>query len=280
MIKNIEMKFPKRTTIMVALLCIALLSIFVVAELVKSSNINAATIESLDAKKVTVMELAATAAASSTVISLIPGDVAMPIANQIAELTSYFIVVLGAILLEKLLVTVVGYVSFTYIIPFACLLGICYLYIKKEVLKNLAIRLAIFGILLSIAIPVSIYVSDIIYNSYQDTIEQTLETANQNKAYIDDTNKDLLSEDKNLLEKVGDFLANIPSEVANDLSEMKKKGEDTLSAFLDTIAILIITTCVIPILILLFFAWMIKILFIVDSSQISTIFQTRKPLDR
>lgn len=41
-------------------------------------------------KKVTVLKLAGTAAAASTAITLIPGDAAMPIADQIAELTPIF----------------------------------------------------------------------------------------------------------------------------------------------------------------------------------------------
>jgi hypothetical protein len=131
MIKKIKTNFSNRTIILIALLSIALLSIFVVSKIVTAPSFNAATIKSLDDKKVTVMKLAAAAAASSTAISLIPGDTAMPIANQIAELSPYFIAVLGAILLEKMLIAVVGYVSFTFIIPSACFLGATYLYIRK-----------------------------------------------------------------------------------------------------------------------------------------------------
>src|SRR5665647_700540 len=151
MIEQTKMKFSKRTMALIALILIALFSIFVVSKIVTAQDFNASTIKSLDDKKVTVMMLAGTAAASSTIISLIPGDTAMPIANQIAELTSYFIVILGAILLEKMLIAVVGYLSFTFIIPAACFLGIIYLYIKKVELRNLAIKLAIFGIILFVA---------------------------------------------------------------------------------------------------------------------------------
>jgi len=275
MIEHIKMKFSKRTMILITLLFIALLSIFVVSRIVTAPAFNAATIESLDEKKATVMRLAVTAAASSTAISLIPGDAAMPIANQIAELTSYFIVILGAILLEKMLIPVVGYVSFTYIIPFACVLGIFNLYIKKDVVKNLAIKLALFGIILFVAIPVSIKVSDLIYDSYQSSIEQTIETATQSKDYIEEKKKDISAEDQNLIEKIGDSLSNFTSRIGNDISAMVKKGEDTLAAFLDAIAVLIITSCVIPIVVIIIFAWIIKILFSFDSNGVSTIFRKR-----
>jgi hypothetical protein len=187
MINKIKIKYSNRTIILITLLLIALFSIFIVSRIVTAPSFNAATIKSLDDKKVIVMKLIATAAASSTALTLIPGDVAMPIANQIAELSSYFIVVLCAILLEKMLIAVVGYVTFTYIIPFACILGAIYLYIKKDILLVYAIKLTIFGIVLFAAIPVSLRVSDLIYSSYQASIEQMVETAEQNNEYIEES---------------------------------------------------------------------------------------------
>lgn len=272
---TIENKFSKRTIILIILIIIGLLSRFIVTKIVTAPEFNATTIASLDDKKVTVLKLAGTAAAASTAITLIPGDAAMPIADQIAELTPYFIVILGAILLEKMLVGVVGYISFAYIIPFACILGIAYLYSRKEVLGSLAIKLAIFGVIIFTAIPVSIKVSDVIYESYKGSIEQTLETANQNKDYIEEKKQDIYEEDKKWVEKIGDYLSNLTSNIGNSINDMVKKGEDTLSAFLDAIAILIITSCFIPIVILLIFAWILKILFGFDAGGLATIFQSK-----
>ncbi len=260
-IKKTKIKFSKRTMMLITLLAIALFSILVVSKIVTSPSFNAANIKSLDDKKVIVMKLTASAAASSTALSLLPGDVATPIANQIAELSSYFIVVLCAILLEKMLIAVVGYVSFTFIIPFACILGAFYLYKNEVALKNLAIKLSIFAIILFMAIPASIKVSDLIYSSYQTSIEQTVETAKQNKEYIEEKKKEFSKEDKNWIEKIGDHISNFTSKIGNGISEITKKGEDTLTTFIGTIAVLIVTSCVIPIVVILIFAWVIKILF-------------------
>src|SRR5665648_1139611 len=116
MIEHTKIKLSKQTKILILLLFIALFSILVVSKIVTTPDFNAGIIKSLDDKKVTVMKLVVTAAASSTAISMIPGDAAMPIANQIMNLTSYFIIILGAIFLEKMLLSVVGYLSFTIII--------------------------------------------------------------------------------------------------------------------------------------------------------------------
>lgn len=269
MIKNINTKFSKQIMILITLLSIALLSIFVVSKIVTAPSFNATTIKSLDDKKVTVMRLVGAAVASSTALSLIPGDAAMPIANQIATLSKYFIVILGAILLEKMLIAVVGYVSFIYIIPFACVLGILYLYIKKAIFKNFAIKLAIFGIIIFVAIPVSIQISDLVYSSYQASIEQTVETAKQNKEYMEEKKKELSAEDKNWIGKIGNYISDFTSKIGNSITEMVKKGEDTLSTFLDAIAVLIITSCVIPIVVILIFGWIIKILFGFNSKEIT-----------
>ncbi len=262
MMEKIKEKYSKRNLMMMGvLIVVALLSIFVFSNIATSPSINAGTIQSLDDKKVVVMSLAAVTAASSTALTLIPGDVAMPIANQIAELSTYFIVILCAILLEKTLITAVGYVSFTFIIPFACALGISYLFVNKGVLKVFAIKLAILGIVLSAAIPISVHVSDIIYSTYQESIEQTVETVELNNEYIDETKKDLSANDKNWIENIGDYLSNITSKIGIGISAITEKAENTLSTLLDTIAVLIITSCVIPIVILMIFAWIIKILF-------------------
>ena len=271
MIEDSKMRISKRTIILITLILIAVFSFFVVSKVVTAPDFNASTIKSLDDKKVTVMKLAATAAASSTALSLIPGDVATPIANEIAELTSYFIVILGAILIEKILMSVVGYLSFAFIIPFACLMGILYLYLKNEVLKNIAIKLALFGIVLFATIPVSIHASDLIYASYQESIEQTIETANENKADIEEKKKDFAEEDKNWMEKIESYLSNVTSKIGADITAIVSKGEASLASFLDAIATLIIISCVIPIIVLIVFALVIKILFNFDSNRLTNV---------
>ncbi len=258
---KLNTSYSKRTLILIILIMIALLSRFVIARIVTNPSFNEATIQSLEEKKSTVLKLTATMAASSTALSLLPGDAAMPIANQMAELNKYFILVISAIILEKILVSVVGYVSFIYIIPAACILGIIYLYIRADVIRNLAIKLAIFGIVIFAAIPVSVKVSDIIYSSYQASIEQTVEIANENNEYIEEKKEEFAEEDKNWMEKIGDYFSNLTSKIGVGISDIVKKGEDTLNKYIDAIAVLIITTCVIPIIVIFLFIWIIKILF-------------------
>ena len=276
MIESSNSNRSKQIIITALLILIAVLSVFVVSKYVTAPEFNASTIASLDEKKSTVMKLAVTAAASSTALSLLPGDIATPIATQIAELSTYFIVILGAILLEKILLSVVGYLSFTFIIPAACILGIAWLYLKSEILRNLAIKLALFGIVLFVTIPVSIQMSDLIYNSYQSSIEQTIATAEGNNKEIDEKEKEFAEEDKNWLEKIESYLSNVTSKIGADLQAIVKKGEDSLASFLDAVATMLIVSCVIPLVVIFVFAAAIKIVFGFDSGKLVRNFPYRK----
>lgn len=279
MMEQIEKRFSKQTMIWaIALILIAAFSFFFVSKFVTTPEFSASTVSSLDEKKATVMKLAAAAAASSTAISAIPGDATTPIANQIANLTSYFIVILAAILLEKMLIAVVGQVVFSYLIPIACALGIIYLLTKVDSILTIALKLAVFGLFLFAAIPVSVHVSDLIYDSYQSSIDHTFETVNQNKDSIEEKQKELSENDQNWAGKIGEYLSDFTSKIGSDLSAMVKKGEDTLAAFLDAVAVLIVTSCLIPLAVILIFAWVIKMLFVIDI-KVSKIFK-RKPIGK
>lgn len=260
-----ESKYLKPIIITLILISIALMSIFLIARLAGSPEFNATTIEALDQKKETVLKASLSAAAASTALTLIPGDTAMPIANEIAQLSTYFIFILGAILLEKMLITVIGHVVFTYVIPFACLLGILFLYTHQEVFRSMAIKLTIFGIVLYLAIPASIGLSEKIYESYESSVNQVIETVEDNNAFIEEKKEELNAEDKNWFNKLGEYLSDLTSSVGDNINGMIKKGEESLSSFMDFIAVLIVTSCVIPIVVLIIFSWIIKIFFGFDS---------------
>ena len=59
------------------------------------------SIEYLDSKRNTVLTLAGAATASSTALTLLKDDWATPVANELAELSIYFMIILAAIVLEK-----------------------------------------------------------------------------------------------------------------------------------------------------------------------------------
>ena len=158
------------------LLAFALLSFFVIADKASSPAAHRASIDALDDKKITVVELTAATAAGATALALVPGDATNPIANQIAKLSSDLTLVVGAIMLEKFLVTFTGLLAFRYLLPLACLLAALYLFFPREQLRRLAAKLAVFSLCICLVIPVSIKVGTLFEETFQarETINATI----------------------------------------------------------------------------------------------------------
>lgn len=249
-----EKMTSKNIIIAVILLVVALLSFTVVSKYATSAEVHSSSIKLLDDKKVTAMELTAGVAATSTAISALPGDAATPIAEQVAELTSPLLLVICAIYLEKFLLTTIGFISFKVLIPIACVLGIMFIFVSKESLRTFAMKLGIFAVAISLAIPASVGVSKLIENTFEETIHQTYENADVVTEEAEKSNEGTGNEKTNAFM---DFLKGLGDEVTG----LADSAKNALSVFIDAIAVLLITTCVIPILVIFFFLWIIKLIF-------------------
>lgn len=247
----------RKVIVTIVLLIVALVSILGISKVASSPEFHAKSIKALEEKKITVMELTAATAGASAALSMVPGDVTTPLANQIIQLSSYLLIVIGAIFLEKMLLTLTGYITFTFLIPVACLLYGIYLYVPKDILKNLAIKLLIFGIVIFMIVPVSVKVNDLLENTYQESINQTIEEAKNTENTVEENTSDETEGWNGFVSSIKEGISNI----GDSASSVIEKGKNLLSNFIDAIAILIITSCVIPIAILIFFIWLIKIIF-------------------
>lgn len=254
-----ENLFSKRSTWVVILILIAFLSMFVFSKVASSPEFHDNTIEALDEKKLTVMELTAATATASTLIASLPGDATSPLANQLIALSEYLLLIIGVIFFEKMLLTLTGYVTFSFLIPISCLLFGIYLFAKNDVLKQLATKLIVFGIVTFMVVPVSVKVSNLIEATYEININQTIEDTKNFDAAIEDNVDDNADESfwNGLVSKTKDVVAGI----GNGVSEVVEKCEKLLSNFIDAVAVLFITSCVIPIVVLLFMVWIIKLIF-------------------
>ncbi len=269
------MENEKQKKILFALIpiVIALLSFFVIARFTSSTEFNAKTIQSLDDKKTTVMELAAASTAASAAITLIPGDVGTPIANKLADLSSYFLIVLCAIYLEKYLVTITGYAAFKILVPIACVFFSGYLLWRKEILRVVAQKFLLFGLAVYLVILASVKVADMIETTYASSIESTIETAKQTtdeiesetgeSGQVDDKSSNEKSQsdsDSDSKENAGGFFSGLFNKVQEGVSTATANVENVLNNFIEALAILLVTSCLIPILVLIFFVWLVKML--------------------
>lgn len=230
------MENEKQKKILFALIpiVIALLSFFVIARFTSSTEFNAKTIQSLDDKKTTVMELAAASTAASAAITLIPGDVGTPI---------------------------------------ACVFFSGYLLWRKEILRVVAQKFLLFGLAVYLVIPASVKVADMIETTYASSIESTIETAKQTtdeiesetgeSGQVDDKSSNKKSQsdsDSDSKENAGGFFSGLFNKVQEGVSTATANVENVLNNFIEALAILLVTSCLIPILVLIFFVWLVKML--------------------
>lgn len=247
----------RRWIAVVALVVIALLSAFVLAGRLSDPAFHAASIAVLDEKKVTVTELTAAVAAGSVIISAVPGDATTPIANQVAEMATYLLIVVGAIMLEKFLLTMTFLVTFQYLIPIACVLTGIWLFTNRTVLVQLAVRLAVFGVIICLIVPASVQMSTLVEETFD--IQQTVDAVQQSVDEIGQA--DVGEETENENGGLFDWVSGIGASITSGVTDLKQKAEQMLNQFIDAVAVLIITNCVLPIAVLLFFLWVTKMIF-------------------
>ena len=241
----------KKVLVSLALVLLALVSFLLIADKMSAPDTYAGTVSSIDEKVDTVLKLTATSTLASAGISAIPGDTATPIAEKLADFTEYFLLVLCVLYAEKYLLAIIGAGAFKILIPCACVIFIIGLFWNPKVMKRLAAKLAVFALVICVTIPMSIRVSDMIYGTYKLSIDGTISTAEQ----LTEETAELAAaqDDEGLIKSILDRL----SESASSLSD---KAARTLNNFVESLAVLIVTSCIIPVLVLVFFLWLIKML--------------------
>lgn len=236
--------------ILMVLLCLtlALVSIFVVAKHATDPQSYKNTIQSIDDKKATVMGITTATITASTALAAIPGDATTPIANQIMDMGSYLLIVVCALVLEKSLLTVLGYLAFNILVPGACLLFAISVFVKRNILRVLSLKIVVFAVVISTIIPFSLKISDLIYESNQSMVTELKDEVKK----MDDSKES--DKEKNWWES---FTDKIKDGVAN----VGEKAKQLVNNFIDVIALFIITYCAIPIIIFFIVIWFVKFLF-------------------
>lgn len=246
------------TVSIVILLAVALISFFLLSKIASSPNTYENTIKYLDDKKMTVASITGSAAAASVALSAIPGDSTTAIANQIMQFSSPLLIVVAAITLEKFLLTIAGYISCKILIPLSCLLLIANFFISKKKLKELSLKLLAFALILVLIVPLSVQISKLLDATYALSVEQTVVEIQE------------LGEEASLFDKI-----------KNVTEVIVEKAKVVLSNFIDAIAVLIITCCIIPLLVFVLLMQTLKLLFSINipTPNIKKFFQKNKTLE-
>ena len=189
--------------------------------------------------------------AISAAITLLPGDVASPIAQQIAELSEYFIVVLGALYLEKYMLTILGFVSSVILVPGSCALSVAHeLRPGSGWKKRLSVVFLVVGLAGVLVVPASVAVSNSIDRTFHESIQSSIGSVIEVSDQIEET----AETDPTLWEAI----TNAAQSVAGGVSGSVDKARAAVNHMIESITIMLVTDCVIPIAVVLFFVWLVK----------------------
>lgn len=216
-------------------LIFALVSMLVLSKVASSPDSYKTTIASLDHKKDTVMKLSAAAAATSTAITLLPDDTMTPIATKMADLSSSLLIILSVIYLEKYLLPVIGYLIFGVLVPITCVVFGLGHFMNIQKLKMIMCRLIIVSLAILFAIPLSEATSGIIERTYESSIQDTVNIASQDVEIKEDEDGGIIA---------------VFSKIKDGVTKTVEKFENVLSDFIEAIAVMIVTSCLIPLIVL------------------------------
>ncbi len=210
--------------------------------------------QSIDEKISTVGKLTGAATVASVAVSALPDDTATPLAERLAEITEYFLAVLCVLYAEKYLLTLIGALTFRVLIPIICLLVLLFIVFDREGLARAGVRLALFTAVITVAIPLSIIASDAIYDTYMPSINAAVSSAQS----LSEDAESITGEDETA-DEAGGIVSRLINGVSQKVSELVQRASDILGSFLRVIAIMLVTSCIIPVLTLLFCLWLIKL---------------------
>ena len=243
----------------IACIVLIIVSMTVITKIAGNPQIYKNTIEALDKKTSTVTKLTALTTGTSAAITAIPGDTGTTVAEHLMDLNSSLLIVLIALFIEKYLLTIIGKAVFFIILPWGlCVKAIGIWKDEKEFgMKSLNIILA--GILLVTAIPSGVMLSDEVEKVYNINLEETVQSGEEAKASTEDvTDSADADEDSEGGNFFSDTISKVTDAVTGAVTGALDKGEKFVETLTESLAVLIVTTCVIPLVTVLFFLWLIK----------------------
>ena len=251
-----------------AAIVVALFSAFVLGNHFTKPEAYPTTIESLDSKRTTVLALSAAATAASIGISAIPDDVGTPISNSLADLASDFTMILAAVLLQKYLLTTMGMASFQILIPIGCLLFILSVLAndtpaRREAFYSAATKMVALALVLFACVPAANFISNNIENTYEASINGTIEQAQQTTENVEQSALDSQAaeakqgeqEDGDVFSSFFSVLEGAKDAVAGKAGEIMNTASETANGLFEAFSVMIVTTLFIPILTLAFMLW-------------------------
>lgn len=244
---------------LVKILAIVFLMVFsftVLTHVIPESKFVQDTVKHLEDSQNTIMKFSGTTIATSLSLSALPNDFASPLASTVSDLNTYFIFIFAVLFVEKLLVIEGIKIALVWMIPAACILGILAIVFEKEMFKNFAKKLLILGISVIMVVPVSTHFTENVCADYLTYVDETIEEADAGAGKINEIMAEG-NEEATFFDKLSDAFKTAISDV-NDLLAYFK---NVVKKCVNSVAVMIVTTFVLPMLVMLLFRWLLTELF-------------------
>ena len=123
---------------------------------------------------------------------------------------------------------------------------------------KLAWHLLLFALAIAFAIPAGVKVSSMIEDTYRASIEETIANAEQTTEDIQSATSGETDEG----EKSGlsGLFSKVTEGITGAATAAVEQLKTVLNRFIEALAVMLVTSCLIPILVLLFFAWLVKLM--------------------
>lgn len=236
----------------IVLICFCIMSFFIIGPKVSKRETYKSFTSTLDEKKANVLTLTSISAGASFALSLLPEDAGDSVSKKLADMSGYFLLITIAIYIEEWLMAITGIIAFRFVIPIGCiaLLALSFWHMPKP--KMIIVKVMIFSLILALVVPFSTWISQQIDAVSDESINSRIEKLNN------DSDK-IIPEDSN--GEIRTSISSLWSKVTGGIKGIIEKFNTLVQNLIDTIAAMIVTSCVIPILVFVFLIWITNMIF-------------------
>ena len=247
----------KEKLVKILLLVFAMVFSFtVLTHLIPESKYVQETVGHLEESQNTIMKFSGTTIATSLSLSALPNDFASPLASTVSDLNTYFIFIFAVLFVEKLLVIEGIKIALVWMIPAACILFIAAILFEKEMFKNLGKKLMILGISVIMVVPISTHFTETVCADYLAYVDETIEEADAGAGKINELMAEG-NEEATFFDKLTDAFKT----AINDMNDLLAYFKNVVKKCVNSVAVMIVTTFVLPMLVMLLFRWLLTELF-------------------
>ncbi|MDO4531151.1 MAG: hypothetical protein Q4C06_04145 [Bacillota bacterium] len=217
------------------------------AELLEQTVLYSGTIETLDEKRGNVLGMTAALVGTSTLITGLPDDVGTPVAEQLIDMTDWLLLVLCVVFLEKYGLTMLWAGVFKVLLPLVFLLMIVDIAGFKWDVRQIWRKLLLLSLVLVLTIPLGVRASGMIEKTYDASIAVKADAGDELAQMMEAETE----------EKEG-WLQQIFGKVKDSAEEKLEKAKEVLVRYTEQLAVMLVTSCLVPVAVLMFLFWVFK----------------------